>query len=132
LIYTYFKIFIQDVHLIKKAALIIFLISAIYIYADNNFSFVVIGDTRPPIGTNDSTNFETLIKRMNQLNPDFIINLGDMIYGYGSSNDDSEWQSYLKITQSIKSKYYQVPGNHDIHNIKAEKTYQEKFKKLYY
>jgi 3',5'-cyclic AMP phosphodiesterase CpdA len=97
-----------------------------------DFQFAVVGDTRPPLGTSSYANFELLVGRINASNPDLLVNLGDLIYGYGSFNPARSWDRYAEVVAKIRCPYYQVPGNHDIFSADAEKLYVERFQKLYY
>ncbi len=112
----------------KRNILAFFLmLTGILIFPDS-FSFVVMGDTRPPLGTNDYGNFNKLLGRIDDYHPDFIINVGDLIIGYGSRDKANIWDKYKQIISGIKYKYYQLPGNHDIFSKKGEALYDNIFK----
>jgi hypothetical protein len=98
----------------------------------SDFSFVVIGDTRPPYGTSSYSNFTRQIERINSFHPAFMINCGDLIFGYGGPATENVWSEYLQVITAVKVPYYQLPGNHDIFSKKAESVYNELFKKPYY
>jgi hypothetical protein len=51
--------------------------------AAGDLRFVVIGDTRPKFASEDFRIFTGLIARINQRQPALVVNLGDLIYGYG-------------------------------------------------
>jgi hypothetical protein len=98
----------------------------------SDFSFVVIGDTRPPYGSSNYDNFKKQIGRIESFHPGFMINVGDLIYGYGGSENEGVWADYQKIVSCIHIPYHQIPGNHDIFSKKAEKIYNEIFHQPYY
>ena len=98
----------------------------------SDFSFVVIGDTRPPIRTSSYANFTRQINHINSFDPSFIINCGDFIFGYGGAENESAWSDYRKIIAAIKIPYHQLPGNHDIFSEKAQAIYKELFHNTYY
>jgi phosphodiesterase/alkaline phosphatase D-like protein len=56
-----------------------------------DFQFVVIGDTRPRFESESFRPFEGLITKINPLKPAVVINLGDLIYGYGPASKEKQW-----------------------------------------
>lgn len=97
----------------------------------SEFEFVVIGDTRPRFESQDFRLFEELIPRINRLKPALVINLGDLIFGYGPRSKEKQWDKYQQVIKAIKSPYYQVPGNHDTHSKEARAIYGRRFGKFY-
>jgi len=95
------------------------------------FEFVVIGDTRPRFESQDFRPFEGLLARINALNPALVINLGDLIYGYGPRSKEKQWEKYQQVIKSVGSPYYQLPGNHDTHSKEARKIYGRRFGSFY-
>lgn len=87
------------------------------------FTFALYGDNqgRYPI-------FKEIIKDINA-DPkiDFVISLGDCV-GNGT---DQEYRTYLGLTQGLKPKLYQVPGNHDLANG-GWRNYLKYFDRYYY
>ena len=95
------------------------------------FEFVVIGDTRPPFESQDFRLFEGLIAKINAAKPALVINLGDLIYGYGPRSKEKQWDKYQQVIKAIEAPYYQVPGNHDTHSKEARKIYGRRFGRFY-
>ncbi len=111
---------------------ILFLIclSAHLISAD--LRFVVIADTNPEFfKQKDFSHFEQVIEQINRLKPDLVINLGDLIYGYGLKSTRPQWERYLQVIKKIEAPYYQIPGNHDVFNERARQVYLDIFKRSY-
>ena len=96
-----------------------------------DFEFVVIGDTRPTFESQDFRLFQSLITRINRLHPALVINLGDLIYGYGPRGKEKQWDKYQQVIKAIEPPYYQVPGNHDTHSKGARRIYGRRFGKFY-
>lgn len=96
-----------------------------------DFEFVVIGDTRPRFETENFRPFESLITRINALHPRLVINLGDLIYGYGPRSKERQWDKYQGVLKELHVPYYQVPGNHDTHSKEARRIYGRRFGKFY-
>ncbi len=97
----------------------------------SEFEFVVIGDTRPRFESQDFRLFQGLITRINTLKPALVVNLGDLIYGYGLHSKEKQWEQYQQVIKGIEPPYYQVPGNHDTHSKAARKIYGRRFGKCY-
>jgi calcineurin-like phosphoesterase family protein len=96
-----------------------------------DFEFVVIGDTRPRFESQDFRPFEGLIAKINAVNPALVINLGDLIYGYGPRSKERQWDKYQQVIKEIGPPYYQLPGNHDTHSKEARKIYGRRFGRFY-
>ena len=94
------------------------------------FEFVVIGDTRPRFESENFRVFEGLIGKINEQKPALVINLGDLIYGYGMPKA-KQWDRYQAAVKRFTMPYYQVPGNHDTFSKAARRTYGERFGKFY-
>ncbi len=100
------------------------------------FTFVVIGDSQPwtPDGKIPDV-FRDLIKRIDTLNPAFVVHTGDRIYGTGSSvaTVRRQYEEFKEAVKPLRAKLYQAIGNHEIQGSIAN---QEFFKKeiggLYY
>lgn len=96
-----------------------------------DFEFAVVGDTRPRFESESFKPFESLISTINEARPALVINLGDLIYGYGPASKDKQWDKYQETTKRISAPYYQLPGNHDTHSKAARKVYGRRFGKFY-
>ena len=116
-----------------RAALVFLLLSLVPggIVQASEFEFVVIGDTRPRFASQDFRLFEGLIGKINAAKPALIINLGDLIYGYGLHSKETQWDKYQQVIRAIEPPYYQVPGNHDTHSKQARRIYGRRFKSFY-
>lgn len=79
------------------------------------FRFVVIGDRtgqhRPGI-------FQDALAKVDQLRPDFVINIGDLIEGKSENarQIENEWDEVTTATQKLDIPFFYVPGNHDLTN----------------
>jgi Calcineurin-like phosphoesterase len=96
-----------------------------------DFAFAVIGDTRPRFESESFRPFEGLITNINALKPALVINLGDLIYGYGPASKEKQWDKYQAVIKTIRVPYYQLPGNHDTHSKEARAIYGQRFGKFY-
>ena len=95
------------------------------------FEFVVIGDTRPRFESESFRPFEGLVTKINSLKPALVVNLGDLIFGYGPLSKAHQWAKYEAVIKTIQVPYYQVPGNHDTHSKEARRLYGRHFGRFY-
>jgi hypothetical protein len=117
----------------NRRCLVILLLSALAAgpAQASEFEFVVIGDTRPRFESQDFRLFQGLITRINALKPALVVNLGDLIYGYGPRSKERQWDEYLQVIRGIEPPYYQLPGNHETHSKAARKIYGRRFGRFY-
>ena len=96
-----------------------------------DLEFAVVGDTRPRFESESFKPFESLIVKINAAKPALVVNLGDLIYGYGPRSKEKQWDKYQAVIRTIQPPYYQVPGNHDTHSKAARRVYGRRFGKFY-
>ena len=97
----------------------------------DEFQFVVIsdlhGDNRPGI-------FEKAVEKINLMNPEFVLSVGDLIDGY--TNDeyvvDKQWEAFEKLIGPLGMRFFFVPGNHDVSNDMMTEKWEERFGRSYY
>lgn len=73
--------------------------------------FVLMGDNRnsSPFSTGANKIYSQVIDQVNQIKPDFAINLGDFTF----DNLQVHWKAFEKITAKVQVPYLTVIGNHD-------------------
>lgn len=79
---------------------------------DGVVRFVVLGDNRnsTPITTGGNKVYRKVIDKINEINPDFAVNLGDFTFDALRPN----WNKFEEITSRSQVPYLTVVGNHDI------------------
>ena len=93
---------------------------------DENFQFVVItdrtGGMRPGI-------FETGVAKINLIQPEFVVSVGDLINGYtkDSLKLEKEWAEFMGFVDQFEMPFFYVAGNHDYTNEVMAKLWKEKF-----
>jgi len=67
-----------------------------------NFQFAIIGDRTG--GANTQGTFDMALDQLNLLQPEFVINVGDLIEGYPIDEDDlnSQWEESDKMIANCK------------------------------
>jgi Carbohydrate family 9 binding domain-like/Calcineurin-like phosphoesterase len=80
---------------------------------DHNFHFAIFADNTT--GWRKGV-FSDAVEKVNLLQPDFAICVGDLIQGY--TNDRArisrEWDKFLPIVKKLDMRFFLVAGNHDI------------------
>lgn len=94
--------------------------------------FIIFGDSQfgnPP-------EYERMMHEAEMLNPNFVIQVGDLIHGYTKNKEKlyKEWRWFKHQISPLTCPYYPVPGNHDVVTDEAEEVYAEVWgkEKLYY
>lgn len=81
----------------------------------DDFRFVIIGDLT---GGEKEGVFTSVIEKINQLAPDFVMCVGDLVDGYtvDPTMMIKQWESFHERIAKLKAPFIYMPGNHDIAN----------------
>ena len=92
----------------------------------DEFQFVVIGDRTG--GANQQGTFKLAINQLNLLQPEFVINVGDIIEGYSDDKAElnAEWDEVDEMLNQLKMPFFRTPGNHDIANETAQQVWRDR------
>jgi len=99
------------------------------------FTVAIIGDRTG--GEPSGLRFlEGAIHEINQLNPDFVIHLGDMVQGYTRDQDEwlREYEEFMSYMEKLDVHWYPVAGNHDVFTPiwdTEDRTYENLYKELF-
>ncbi|MDD2763421.1 MAG: metallophosphoesterase [Opitutaceae bacterium] len=97
----------------------------------DNLRFAILADRnggcRPGI-------FEDAVRKLNRLQPDFVMCVGDLIVG---APDDpaslaKDWDEVESMVQTLEMPFFHVAGNHDIGNTHTLAAFRERFGSPYY
>ena len=96
-----------------------------------NFQFVIVtdrtGGLRPGV-------FEKGAEKVNLLQPEFVMSVGDLISGY--TEDEAEinrqWEEFDSYVESLDMPFFYVVGNHDITNKVMEDIWKQRLGRTYY
>jgi len=96
------------------------------------FQFVIVGDRTG--GANARKTFDMAIQQINLLQPEFVINVGDLIEGYSDQEADlnAEWDEIDSMLDALDTRFFRTPGNHDISNTTAKKVWLARYGATYY
>ena len=98
----------------------------------DNFQFVIIGDRTG--GANVQKTFDLAMDQINLLQPEFVINVGDLIEGYSDNKAElnAEWDETDAMLKKLDMPFFHTPGNHDIANDVAQQVWRDRHGATYY
>ncbi|MES2793395.1 MAG: metallophosphoesterase [Planctomycetota bacterium] len=96
-----------------------------------NFQFAIVTDRT---GGHREMVFEKAVRKLNLLQPEFVISVGDLIEGYTEKPEQMEeqWQQFHGFVKQLKMPFFYVPGNHDISNLTMKSDWQKRLGRDYY
>ena len=98
---------------------------------EDQFQFIIVTDRtgghRPGI-------FEEAVEKINLLQPEFVMSVGDLIEGYTKDTAilNAEWNEFTGFINDLEMPFFYVPGNHDLTNEVMGKVYLKRFGRDYY
>jgi len=98
----------------------------------DNFQFAIIGDRTG--GANVQGTFRLAMDQINLLQPEFVINVGDIIEGYTEDRGElSEmWEETDVYVGNLQMPFFRTRGNHDVSNALARELWAERYGPNYY
>jgi predicted phosphodiesterase len=98
---------------------------------EKNFQFLILTDRT---GGNRPEVFEQGIEKINLLQPEFVLSVGDLIDGYTEDPllVKNQWNEFNALVNQLDMPFFYVPGNHDITNKMMEDMWVERFGSTYY
>lgn len=98
---------------------------------EKDFTFAIISDLNG--GERDGV-FSTAVAQLNQLDPTFVLSVGDLIDG---GTEDSlqlakEWNSFDQRANKLNMPFFYLGGNHDLTNPKMREFWKNRFGPRYY
>lgn len=99
--------------------------------SENQFQFAIVtdrtGGRRPGV-------FFTGVKKINLLQPEFVMTVGDLIDGYTQDVPelDRQWDEFEGFIDSLQIPFFYTPGNHDITNAVMDSVYRARVGPTFY
>jgi UDP-2,3-diacylglucosamine pyrophosphatase LpxH len=95
------------------------------------FTFAVVSDRT---GGHRSKVFSQAVARVNLLQPQFVMSVGDLIEGYTTKEEtiDAEWQEFDGYVKKFEMPFFYAAGNHDLTNKQLVTKWGERYGKKYY
>ena len=97
----------------------------------NQFQFAIVSDRT---GGHRAKIFSQAVHRINLLQPEFVMSVGDLIEGYTLKPDvmEKQWNEFDGFTAKFDMPFFLVPGNHDLTNKQLAEYWQGRYGKTYY
>lgn len=95
---------------------------------EDSFEFLFMTDIHIKPEMNAPMGFQMAIDKANELNPDFLITGGDLVYDVMRGNfekSDSLFELYSEMSKGFKMPVYNCIGNHDLFGIYEESPENE-------
>lgn len=98
----------------------------------NNFQFAVIGDRAG--GADHRGVFERAMDQLNLLQPEFVINVGDLIEGYSKDKQKlaAEWDQIDGMLSKLEMPFFRTVGNHDVGNETMKEIWLQRHGPTFY
>lgn len=97
----------------------------------DNFQFVVVGDRtgghRPGV-------FDRAMDKINLLQPEFVMCVGDLIEGYTEDESilNAQWDELDGMVNKLQMPFFYTVGNHDVSNDRMRELWLERIGRDYY
>lgn len=97
----------------------------------DNFQFAIIADLtaglRPGV-------FENAVEKLNLMQPEFVMCVGDMIQGgiTDVAELDRQWDEFDGWIEKLQAPFFYLPGNHDIGNKTMAEVWKKRLGTSYY
>jgi hypothetical protein len=95
------------------------------------FQFAIVSDRtgghRPGI-------FEDGVRKLNLLQPEFVMSVGDLIEGYTTDTVEihRQWDEFIGFVNQLDMPFFFVPGNHDLTNAVQERIWERRIGPKHY
>ena len=91
-----------------------------------NFQFAIIGDRTG--GANALGTFNLAMDQINLLQPEFVINVGDLIEGYPESKGELDvmWDEADSMISKLQMPFFYTMGNHDVSTPETKEAWLER------
>jgi hypothetical protein len=99
--------------------------------AATTFRFAIVSDRtgspRPGV-------FERAVQRLNWLQPEFVVCVGDLIQGNTTAAREvrRQWEQFRGFVKQLEMPFFYLPGNHDLSNKTADSLWDQQFGRRYY
>ncbi len=97
----------------------------------DEFRFAIVSDRT---GGHRAEIFSQAVEKLNLLQPEFVLSVGDLIEGGKKSDEklNAEWNEFDGFVNKLTMPFFYVPGNHDVLAKEAAKVWEGKLGRRYY
>lgn len=95
------------------------------------FQFAIVSDRT---GGSRAGVFEKAVAKLNLLQPEFVMSVGDLIEGYSQDQAEinAQWDEFQGFIKALQMPFFYVPGNHDQSNSTMAAIWQKRFGRSYF
>lgn len=96
-----------------------------------SFQFAIISDRT---GGMRRGVFARAVEKLNMLQPEFVMSVGDLIPGYSEDTThlNEQWDDFDGIVAQLDMPFFYTPGNHDINNPVMAQVWEQRYGRAYY
>lgn len=95
-----------------------------------DFQFAIVSDRT---GSHRANVFTQAVAKLNLLQPEFVITVGDLIEGTKDKEQlQSQWREFDALANRLSMPFFYVAGNHDVGNKESSKFWEAKLGRRYY
>jgi len=99
----------------------------------NNFQFALVSDRTGGVRAGV---FPKAVKRLNELRPEFVISVGDLIKGGAKLKNErvlrEQWKEFNSFIEGFDMPFFYLPGNHDVGNEVADQIWDDLYGVRFY
>lgn len=95
------------------------------------FQFAIVSDRT---GGHRANIFSQAVERLNLMQPEFVLSVGDLIEGGNRPKDvlTAQWKEFNAMVGRLKMPFFYAPGNHDAGYVGGDQIWQEKYGRRWY
>jgi predicted MPP superfamily phosphohydrolase len=98
--------------------------------AADEFQFAIVSDRT---GGHRANIFAQAVEKLNLLQPEFVISVGDLIEGTKKNNElIAQWKEFDGYLARLSVPFFYVGGNHDVGSKESAQFWQDKLGRIYY
>ena len=99
----------------------------------NNFQFALVSDRTGGVRAGV---FPKAVKRLNELRPEFVVSVGDLIKGGAKQTNErvlrEQWKEFNSFIEGFDMPFFYLPGNHDVGNEVADQIWDDLYGVRFY
>jgi 3',5'-cyclic AMP phosphodiesterase CpdA len=96
-----------------------------------DFQFAIMADRT---GGSQEPIFAEAVEKVNQMRPEFVMCIGDLIEGHAQDVNeiDRQWEEFDGFMQKLEMPFFYMAGNHDVTNATMLEEWQARRGRVYY
>ena len=99
----------------------------------HNFQFALVSDRTGGVRAGV---FPKAVKRLNELRPEFVVSVGDLIKGGAKQTNErvlrEQWKEFNSFIEGFDMPFFYLPGNHDVGNNVADRIWDDLYGVRFY